>query len=246
MPRMIVVPEQDGGEDADEVIKGHPEHGQAYREPGEDGGGDGVEEEGRELDEGGEDEGDGEEADEVAGLREQLAELRGELRAQRPQPRQEPPEPEDDEPDWEKLLYKDPKAAMRLQEERITTKVTKQLRQQYQADQSEQQFWSEFYRQNSDLREDDDLVRATLQSNTGKLGNLPVEAAAKELADLTRARILRYAGVDKQKGKGGKKAVAEGANSPQQKKPPKQESKVVTLGDIIRRNKEKRARGVAA
>lgn len=180
--------------------------------------------------------------DPLADMKAELAAMRAELAANRPPAKraEEKPVPPV-EPDWEELLYKNPKEYARLMRESIRSEITTDLRNEYQSATSEDKFWSQFYKLNADLEQDDDLVRATLQRNLKDLENLPVETAAKKLADLTRDRILRYAGGGKQPT--GKKVVVEGQNSPKPKPEKQEQNKVVTLSELIRNRKSKRAAG---
>lgn len=185
--------------------------------------------------------------EEVEGLKTQLAELTNELRTVRAQK----PEKVDDEKakkpkDWAEAFYKDPNKAIADLRKEIHEEITGQLRSEYQGAQGEQQFWSAFYSEHPDLKEDDDLVKLTLQNNRATLGNLPVEKAAAKLADLTRDRILRYGGKDTREADR-KRPFTEGGGGG---KPPKreepEEEKVVTLSSVLRdRAKKRRAGGKA-
>lgn len=150
----------------------------------------------------------------------------------------------EEEPDWDELLFKDPKAAMKLHGERVAKSVREELRREYAQDQGTNQFWSDFYKDHPDLEGDDDLVQTMLNSNLAKLGGMPVKKAMDELADLTRQRIMRYSN-----GKGrrpGNRAVAEGASAPRPGRPAPAADKVVTLSDIIRNRKAKRHKAASA
>lgn len=146
----------------------------------------------------------------------------------------------DPEPDWETLMFKDPREAMRLHGERITKQVTTQLRGEYQREQGHATFWSEFYAANPDLKDDKDLVQVTLNSNLSSLANVPTKKAMEQLAELTRDRILRYSG----KAPGSKpkpKARAEGAASPTPKPAPAPASNVTSISSLVKARKAKRA-----
>lgn len=186
--------------------------------------------------------------DPLEALRAELEAQRAELAAMRAQTKPAPapakktePEPEP-EPDWEDLLYKNPKEFVKQHGQRVREEVTRELRGEYQAVRGEEAFWNRFYVEHKDLAEDDDLVRATLARHQADLGDLPVEIAAKRLADLTRERILRYAGGGKPQTQR-KKAVAEGANPPKSERKVEEEPKVVTLSQLIRDRKARRAAG---
>lgn len=215
---------------ADEKNKeGFPKDGDEYHEEDE------VQHEGDDEGKGGEEdkEGKGEED-----LRLQVARLQGELDVLKARPapvpqqekkQEEPPK----ERDWEELIFKDTPNAIKLLKEDIRKEITSELRGAYQKDMGEKDFWNEFYAGNEDLKEDKDLVRATLGSNMVALQDLPVSEAAKKLADLTRARILRYKGGEVDK-KNDKKTKVEGSGAPSGKQKAPEPPKILSLGDVIR------------
>lgn len=172
-------------------------------------------------------------AAEFDALQQKLARLEGEnaaLRAPK-QPAQKP-----QEPDWEELLFTDPKNAVALIKKSIRDELTNELTTTYKKDQGEKQFWDDFYKDHGDLKDDDDLVRTTLNKHLGELADLPVKKASEKLAELTRDRIMRYTNTTK----GGKKAVTEGAGQPSPVKKAPEPNKVVTLSDIIKARRAKR------
>lgn len=176
-------------------------------------------------------------AAEFDAMQRELARLQGEnaaLRTPKPKVVQQP------EPDWEDLLFTDPKAAVSLIKKTIRDELTSELTTTYKRDQGEKAFWDDFYKAHDDLKDDDDLVRATLNKNLSDLADLPVKKAAEKLAELTRERIMRYTGNNP---KGGKKAVTEGAGQPTKGKVEPEKPKVVTLSDIIRARRAKRNGG---
>lgn len=171
---------------------------------------------------------------ELRALEQKLARTEGELAALR-QPKQKPKaEPE---PDWEELLFTDPKQAVALLKKTIRDEVVGEVTSSYKKDQGERDFWGDFYKAHDDLKEDDDIVKATLQKHLGELADLPVKKASERLAELTRERIMRYTG---QTPKGGKKAVTEGAGQPTPGRKAPEPQKAVTLSDIIRARRAKR------
>lgn len=209
--------------------EGFPQHGDEYHEEdqtGDEGGGD---EEGDEKDKKGEGEED---------LNLKIARLEAaiDVLKNRPAPapqvekkQEEPPK----ERDWEELIFKDTPNAIKLLKEDIRKEITTELRGAYQKDMGEKDFWNEFYASHEDLKEDRDLVRATLASNMPALQDLPVSEASKKLADLTRARILRYKGGEVDK-KNDKKTKVEGSGAPAPKAKAPEAPKILSLGDVIR------------
>jgi len=175
----------------------------------------------------------------------------GELRAQNehlrrsipPTQRQAEPAPADEEePNWDELLFKDPKAAMKLHGERVAKEVKRDLTRQYESDQSNTRFWNSFYQNNPDLKDDHDLVTATLNKHFNDIGSMRSDLAQEKLADLTRARIMKYSGKSGvEPGKKRSRAQAEGAAEPRKRSaPPPKADNVTSLSGVIRRRKELR------
>lgn len=163
------------------------------------------------------------------------------LRAPAPAPAPTPKEPEID---WEDLMFKDPKEYNRLLRENVKKEIANELRGEYQKDQGTKDFWNAFYTDHPDLKGDDDLVKTILNSNLSDLAPMPVKAAGDKLAELTRARILKYTGG---KMPAGKKVVTEGAGSPTPPKKETQPNAVVSLSDLLRARRAKRMnKGTAA
>lgn len=233
-------------------MKGFPNHGDVYVEE-EDGEREDLGEEGGEKGEkGGSKDGEGEGGGEKESIETRLARLEGEnaaLRAglSRPAPEKTPTKEPEPEPDWEKLMYDDPKGFVNRVKADVRKEITADLGGQYQKDIGEREFWGEFYSEHEDLKEDKDMVRMVLANNLKDLGDLPVSQAKKRLADLTRERIMRYTGdrkkddVDKSK-----KVRVEGAGGPKAPVKTEEDSKVVTLSDIIRARRAKRNKAATA
>lgn len=160
------------------------------------------------------------------------------------QQRQPQPAAEDEEPNWEELLFKDPKAALKLHGDRVAKAVKAELTQQYQTEQSNSRFWNEFYKEHDDLYEDHDLVLATMNKHFNEIANLPSKQAQKVLADLTRARIMKYSGKGSDDGtpstKKKSRAHTEGAEPPSRKKAQPQPSNVHSISSLIKARREKR------
>jgi hypothetical protein len=184
--------------------------------------------------------------DELSVIKRQLEKLEEEnraLRSRTEQPRPPEPKAKEEEIDWEKELFANPKAAVNKMMDMAGQKVEARLRQEYQRDRGVSEFWSEFYRQNPDLREDKDLVEIVLDKNLPELMNTPVEKAYGRLADLTRERIMRYVG---SAGGARAKARAEGASPPSKSSEGKpKEEEIKSLSDILRERRRRR-RGQAA
>jgi len=137
------------------------------------------------------------------------------------------------DPDWDNLLFNNPKEAMKLHAKMVREEVTKELRADYQRDQGTKAFWDKFYAKNKDLKDDHDLVEVTLNTHLPDLANIPTDDAMEKLSELTRERILRYAGASNRKGKG-TKAKVEGAEPPLLTKPKPTGAQITTLSDLIK------------
>lgn len=163
-----------------------------------------------------------------------------------PQPKEPAPAAEDD-PDWDNEFFTSPKKALVKFGERLAKDITQSLTGQYQRDRSTQAFWEGFYEKHPDLKTDHDLVDLTLKSNLAEMSSMPVDRAMERLADLTRERILRYAG-----GAGKPRAPkprVEGASSaapPAKPAKPAESDKILSITDIIKDRKAQRRKAVGA
>lgn len=190
--------------------------------------------------------------DPLAEIKTQMADLKrqnDELRRQLPpaQPKPVTAAPEDDpEPDWEKLLFADPKQALKLHGERVAKQVSKDLRAEYQKDRGTSEFWNRFYAANPDLRIDSDLVETTLNSNLSDLANIKVEDAYIRLAELTRDRILRYAGGAAKERRPKARTEGAGGRAPAPPAPPAPDTTVTRLSDVLRSRRQGRRKAGAA
>lgn len=182
---------------------------------------------------------------EVATLKRQNEELRRNIPPIQPKSAATPEE--DPEPDWDKLLFADPKQALKLHGERVAKQVSTSLRAEYQKDRGTTEFWNRFYAANPELRQDSDLVEIVLNSNLPNLANIPVEDAYTRLAELTRERILRYAGGAAKERR--PKARAEGAGGSRPSPPsapPAPDTTVTRLSDVLRTRRQSRRKAGAA
>lgn len=169
-------------------------------------------------------------ADEIAAIRRQIPPA---------SPKPTPEAPKGDETDWDNLMFSDPKKAVALIKKQAKEETQAELRAEYQREQGTTKFWNSFYAKHQEFKRDldHDLIELTLNSNLQSLANIPVTEALDKLADLTRDRILRYAG-GKPKGK---KAVVEGAEPPTPRGPPKAPDKrPASLSDVIAKRKDAR------
>lgn len=190
------------------------------------------------------------ESEELKALKKKLdeqAEEMAELRRRTPPPTPKDPAPTptpETQDEFERRLYANPKAVLQAFGEEIEERVTKKLTSEYQRDRATQRFWDQFYEKHPDLKADHDLVDITLQSHLGEMGSMPVDKAIDRVADLTRERILRYAGgAAKARSP---RARAEGGSNPAAPAPTKPKSdddvRILSITDIIKERKEKRRR----
>ena len=182
----------------------------------------------------------------TAKLEKQQREL-DELRARTPPPTPKPtpaPAPAADEFNYDEELFRNPKKTLERFGNEVAERVTKQLTGQYQRDRSTQKFWEEFYEKHPDLKADHDLVEVTLSSNLSKLAAVQVPEAIERLAELTRDRILRYAG---DAAKSRPKARAEGAKGTISPAPPvaPDEPKILSISQMLKKRREDRRKKAA-
>lgn len=116
-------------------------------------------------------------------------------------PRQQPssqtaPDPDDEfgDIDFDTLILTDPKKAFKLVKERTKKEVAEQMRGEYTAEQSRQQFWNDFYENNKDLAKHKKLVDMVLNANFNEIGVLKAPDAAKKIAEYTRQEIVAIRG----------------------------------------------------
>jgi hypothetical protein len=185
-----------------------------------------------------------EEPDPVAALRSEVEALKADneqLRKQMPPAQPKPvatPPAGKTKTAWSSLLFSNPDDAVEKIKAEAKAEALEEIRGEYTKDQNAKKFWADFYRKNKDLEDDHDLVELTLNSNLNKLANVPVERAMKELADLTRERIIRYAGGVKGKTR---KTLVEGDRGPPSRPAPKPEAQVHSLSEVIRNRRKSRA-----
>ena len=154
------------------------------------------------------------------------------------------PEPEEEEVDWDNLIFTDPKKALDLTAERVRREVTRELRGEYQREQSTTRFWTEFYKKNDDLKADKDIVEMMLSKHMADLADVPVDKAMEKLADLTRERVMKYSN-----NRGGQRkrtrAVTTGASNGARPAAAKSDVKATasSLTSIIKNRRELRRSG---
>lgn len=177
-------------------------------------------------------------------LKAQLATQQAEVDALRrqipPATPKAPAAPEKDPLDttnWDQEIFSKPGEAVKKIVEITEARVTAKLRGEYKKEQGTEKFWNSFYAKHKDLNreKDHDIVEMTLNKNLASLANIPVDKALDQLADLTRDRIMVYAG-----GKARKRPVVEGSSPPQDRKPTEEAKPAGSLSEVLKRRKEKR------
>jgi hypothetical protein len=177
-------------------------------------------------------------------------EFRVALNARPAAPSPQPPEPPPAaEPDWDKLIFDKPAETLKLYGDKIKREVTQELTKRYQTETGYREFWSDFYQKNPDLSNDSDLVQTTMNKHLAELADLTVPQASARLAELTRTRILGYAGMNGRKPaprSNGRTAI-EGAAPPVAKpNTPVTPKGPTTLGDLLRNRRANRSRAIGA
>lgn len=149
-----------------------------------------------------------------------------------------------DDVDWDKELFADPKGAIKKAISIARQETAQELRAEYQRDRGTTQFWDKFYALHPDLRQDHDLVEVTLNSNLSTLANIRVEDAYTKLAELTRERILRYAGGERRKPKA---RVEGGTGTPATPAPApvREANEPTSMSDFIRARRMRRRASAA-
>lgn len=157
-----------------------------------------------------------------------------------------PPRVEEEGDDYTDLLFSDPNALVEKITERVTAEVSSKLGNAYRADQAQKDFWSSFYTENKDLREEDGIVKMVLAKNWDMLKSLPGKRGRDKLAELTEAEILRI--VNKRGAPPpGRHVPLEGDSPSAPGRAPvasaaEPTGKVLTLGDALRERRKARDR----
>ena len=145
-------------------------------------------------------------------------------------------------------FFTDTPGAIKAIEKLVSDKVSAGLAEAYTADQSQRDFWLKFYETSPDLKGEETLVQAAMNSNWAGLKKLNTAKAIEKLSDLTRkeiTRIARKAGA-KTKGKG-EVPHTEAASTPAIKPVAEVEPDApATLGSIIKIRAAARTKPAAA
>ena len=109
---------------------------------------------------------------------------------------QQPEAPVTEQPQdvWENVLFEDPAKAKAMLMDDVRKLVADErdaVIQQTTQERARQQFWTQFYANNDDLKGNEDIVEAIFAKNLAALQNLSPLDAADKIAELSRGRILK-------------------------------------------------------
>lgn len=167
-------------------------------------------------------------------------------------------EPDDDDDDDEGLsddrLFTDTKGWMKDFKKSLSKDILAAISGAYTQDQSQKEFWGDFYRTNSDLKDYDFIVKAVMSKNAAELSPMSTEEGSDRLAELAREQLLNIAKkVSKGKSKNGKFHV-EGEQSSRRNDPDDDEDEdddekdrkagiPMTMSALLKDRREKRRLG---
>ena len=106
------------------------------------------------------------------------------------------------EVDYNDLLFTDPNEALRIHGEQVAKQVVQRMESTYSQDQTIKEFWSDFYGEHPDLKEEDGLVRMVMNKHWSTLQHMKGKDARDKLAEHTQTEILRLMNKNKSAGKG--------------------------------------------
>lgn len=154
-----------------------------------------------------------------------------------------PAKPASADTDLENLIFTNPKKAVQL----IKDEIRGELNAQLDSTKAQNEFWTEFYRQNDDLKDADWLVKSILQREMGKMSKMMVPDAMKYLAETVKGDILKLSGKKTKKEPGDQ---IEGANESTRKQPKEAETGGETaptsITDVLKARKAARRSGARA
>lgn len=172
----------------------------------------------------------------------QITQLQGELaRAQANMKPASVKEPVKEETDYETLLFTDPKGAIQKLREEIKAEVTGEIKTQQNNIEMEKQFWTMFYGDYPELKEDDFVVKAILQRDFQKLQNLTNDEAMKKIAAESKKVLLRNRETKTGDGSG---VVLEGSGGvrKQVKEEPAVKPEAVSITSLLRERRNARVK----
>lgn len=163
-------------------------------------------------------------------------------------------EDEDDDTLSDDRLFTDTKGWMKDFKKSLSKDILAAVSGAYTQDQSHKEFWGDFYRTNSDLKDYDFIVKAVMSKNAAELSPMSTEEGSDRLAELAREQLLNIAKkVSKGKSKNGKFHV-EGEQSSRRSEPDdvededddekdKKAGMPMTMSALLKDRREKRRLG---
>lgn len=168
-----------------------------------------------------------------------LMQMNAQLQAQMNGFRTLTPEPKKaatEEYDYETGLFTEPKVALARLRQEIKNEIKTEMTGQYQAAETKKEFWSSFYTENADLKDNKLIVDAIVTRDWAKLSNLTPENAAKEISKAAKKEIMRLTGGRSNADPDADQNVIEGGstkNTPPSKQNPAKDAPQ-SLSDVIR------------
>lgn len=162
---------------------------------------------------------------------------------------------EEDEDDLTVRLFSDPKSVLEELKKNIISTVRTEMTSEYTQDQSQRQFWNDFYEENKDLnrKTDHGIVEMVLRKNLKGLADMQTSDAGKKLADLAREEILSIIGRHNKNGKSGNRAATFEAPSTEVRRSQQktesaedsEEEKRPSLSQLIKKRRDAKRRAQA-
>ena len=142
--------------------------------------------------------------------------------------------------DYATGLFTEPEEALKRLREEIKAEVKGEITTAYNAAESQKDFWTGFYKDNSDLADEKMIVNAVMTRDWATLKDLAPAAAAKKLAEAAKKELMRISG-GKSPSDDNARGVEGGStknSAPAGKKT--DDDKVLSLSDIIKKRQEAR------
>lgn len=109
-------------------------------------------------------------------------------------PAEEKPPTKPADYDYETQLFVNPKEAIARLKAEAKAEIMAEVSAAYTQAESKKDFWSGFYAENEDLRDEKFIVEAVLGREWAKLKDLPPADAAKKLSEAAKKELMRLSG----------------------------------------------------
>lgn len=106
------------------------------------------------------------------------------------QPQQDTVVEQDKDQDIENMIFTNPKKALDLHGQA----VEKRINEKFEAKKREEQFWTDFYVENPDLRNADLVVKSITGQRWAQISKLPLGEAKKIIVQESRSQVLKIRG----------------------------------------------------